>query len=369
MSDRLYVSTRKGLFALDRKDRGRWQIASVSFLGDPITAFLDDAANGVQYAAARLGHFGVKFYRSSDRAQTWEEAAAPTYPPQPELPPGETDPHKWSLDQVWILESGGPAAPDVIWAGTNPGGLFRSDDRGMTWELVRSLWDHPDRKRWFGGGYDIPGIHSICVDRTNAGRVLLAVSCGGVWKTDDGGETWQVRGNGMRAAYMPPEAQFDPVVQDPHRMVQCPSNPDWFWVQHHNGIFVSRDGTESWREIDGVKPSSFGFAVAVHPADAKTAWFIPAIKDERRVPADGRLVVTRTRDGGESFDTLTGGLPQEHAYDLVYRHGLDVSADGTRLAFGSTTGGLYASEDGGDSWQMLSLNLPPIYSVRFAAAA
>ncbi|HEX6985038.1 MAG TPA: exo-alpha-sialidase, partial [Planctomycetaceae bacterium] len=327
----------------------------------------DDAAGGVQYAAARLGHFGVKLYRSSDRAQTWEECAAPCYPPQPESDGGEPDPHKWSLDQVWVLESGGPAAPDVIWAGTNPGGLFRSRDRGTTWELVRPLWEHPDRRRWMGGGYDVPGIHSVCVDPRDPDRIAVGVSTGGVWRTRDGGRSWAAAGEGMRAEYMPPELQFDPVAQDPHRLVQCPSSPEWLWVQHHNGIFVSSDGGDRWREIDGVRPSAFGFAVAVHPADPRTAWFVPATKDERRVPVDGRVVVTRTRDGGESFEVLTRGLPQAHAYDLVYRHALDVSAGGDRLAFGSTTGGLWASEDGGDSWHTLSLNLPPVYAVRFAS--
>jgi hypothetical protein len=367
MSDRLYVSTRKGLFAFDRASRGEWQVVGVSFLGDPITAFLDDPHTEMQYAAARHGHFGVKFYRSADHAKTWEECAAPAYPPQPESVEGQpADPHKWNLDQVWILESGG-AGTGAIWAGTNPGGLFRSRDCGNSWELVRSLWDHSDRKRWFGGGYDVPGIHSVCVDPRNPNHVRVAISCGGVWQTTDGGESWGVRGNGMRAAYMPPEAQFDPVAQDPHRMVQCPADPEWLWVQHHNGIFVSRDGAENWRELDGVKPSSFGFAVAVHPTDPKTAWFVPATKDERRVPVDGRVVVTRTRDGGESFETLTRGLPQAHAYDIAYRHALDVAADGESLAFGSTTGGLWATDDGGDSWHPLSHNLPPIYSVRFAA--
>lgn len=367
MSDRLYVSTRKGLFALDRKAPADWRVACVSFLGDPITAFADDSTNGVQYAAARLGHFGVKLYRSFDQARTWEECAAPAYPPQPELPESETDPHKWSLDQVWILETGGPAAPDVLWAGTNPGGLFRSRDRGDTWELIRPLWDHPARKRWFGGGYDIPGIHSICTDAANPNRLLVGVSCGGVWRTEDGGGSWTVYGNGMIADYMPPEARNDPVIQDPHRVVRCPSAPSWLWVQHHNGIFVSENEGELWRRIENVQPSAFGFAVAVHPQDPRTAWFVPAIKDERRVPADGRVVVTRTRDGGHSFEPLTRGLPQEHAYDLVYRHALDIDPDGDRLAFGSTTGHLWATEDAGDSWHPLPQHLPPVYSVRFAA--
>jgi len=161
---------------------------------------------------------------------------------------------------------------------------------------------------------------------------------------------------------MPPDKQFEPNVQDPHMVAQCPSNPDSLWVQHHNGIFKSTDGAKSWTEIKDVKPSVFGFAVSVHPYDADTAWFIPAVKDEKRYPSSGRVVVNRTRDGGKSFETLTRGLPQEHAYDLVFRHALDVDETGDVLAFGSTTGSLWISEDAGDRWQSISSNLPPVYA-------
>ena len=137
------------------------------------------------------------------------------------------------------------------------------------------------------------------------------------------------------------------------------------WVQHHNGIFRSTDAGANFTEISGVKPSVFGFAVAVHPADADTAWFVPSVKDEKRYPSEGRVVVNRTRDGGKTFQTLTQGLPQVHAYDLVYRHALDVDETGDRLAFGSTTGSLWLSENAGDSWQTWSLNLPAIHAVRF----
>jgi hypothetical protein len=170
----------------------------------------------------------------------------------------------------------------------------------------------------------------------------------------------------MRAAYMPPDQAHDPVVQDPHRVVQCRSAPAVFWTQHHNGIFRSVDDLGSWTEITTASPSTFGFALAVHPDDPDTAWFVPAQKDEKRVPVDGAVVVTRTRDGGKTFDVLRRGLPQEHAYDLVYRHGLDVGADGATLAMGSTTGSLWVSVDQGDEWQTVSTHLPPIHAVRFA---
>jgi len=230
---------------------------------------------------------------------------------------------------------------------------------------VRSLWDHPKRKKWFGGGADLPGIHSICVDPRESQRVQLGVSCGGVWTTTDGGATWDCAGEGMRAAFMPPEQALDPAFQDPHRIVQCESDPDRLWIQHHNGIFKSDDGGVTCSEVQTAQPSSFGFAVVVHPEDPNTAWFVPGVKDEKRYPVDGALVVTRTRDGAESFDVLRDGLPQQHAYDIVYRHGLDIDAAGETLAFGSTTGNLYVSENRGDSWRCVGNNLPPIYSVRF----
>ena len=148
-------------------------------------------------------------------------------------------------------------------------------------------------------------------------------------------------------------------------MVRCPAAPDNYWIQHHNGVFRADDGIGRWTEV---KPShaEFGFAVAVHPRNPATAWFVPAVKDEYRYPADGRFVVARTRDGGASFDLLSEGLPQAPAYDLVYRHGLEVDETGERLAVGSTTGGLWFSEDGGDRWTQSPVRLPPIYAVRFA---
>jgi hypothetical protein len=169
----------------------------------------------------------------------------------------------------------------------------------------------------------------------------------------------------MRAAYMPPDQGGDPDIQDPHRMVQCPGAPDHFWAQHHNGIFKSTDNLGHWEEVERVAPSGFGFAVAVHPRDPATAWFVPAVKDEVRVPVDGKLVVNRTRDGGRSFTSCGWGLPQEYAYDLIYRHALAVSPDGNELVFGSTTGSLWFSADQGDSWEMLTSHLPPVYCVRW----
>jgi hypothetical protein len=371
MSVRCHVATRKGLFTLVN-GASKWSIERTAFLGDPVSAILHDPRSGTLYAALNHGHFGNKVHRSRDGGATWEEIATPEYPEKPEgwtpRAPVEGTPADWALKQIWVLAPGGADEPDVLWCGTLPGGLFRSEDGGESWALNRALWDDPRREEWFGGGADYPGIHSICVDPRDARHVLLGVSCGGVWRTRDGGGSWDLAGTGLRAAYMPPERAYDPAVQDPHLVAQSPSQPDVLWTQHHNGIFRTTDGAATWTEIEDVQPSVFGFPVAVHPHDADTAWFVPARKDEFRYPVDASVVVNRTRDGGRTFQALTDGLPQQHAYDLVYRHALDVDASGDRLAFGSTTGSVWASNDGGDSWQHVSAHLPPVYAVRFERA-
>jgi photosystem II stability/assembly factor-like uncharacterized protein len=367
MSDRFLVSTRKGLFEFRRAPagpQGRWEPARVSFLGQPVTIALPDPRDATLYAALTLGHFGVKLQRSSDGGASFEEIPAPRYPERPE---GSDDPMPWSVAQVWSLEAGGADQPGVLWAGTIPGGLFRSPDRGESWELASALWERKDRLEWTGGGYDLPGIHSICVDPRDSARLAVGISIGGVWVSEDAGRSFEPRSKGMFAAYVPPDLRESPNHQDPHRLVQCEANPDVLWVQHHNGVFRSRDGAASWVEIASRPPSVFGFAAAVHPRDPDTAWFVPAEKDECRVPVGGQLVVARTRDGGASFEPLREGLPQKDAYDLVYRHGLAVDESGERLVMGTTTGSLFVSEDGGERWSCLSTHLPPIDAVRFVA--
>jgi hypothetical protein len=366
MNDSLLISTRKGLFWLKRQ-RGNWAIDRADFLGDNVTLTLTDARSGYHYAALDHGHFGVKLHRSAGAG--WEEIAAPAYPPKPEGLE-ENDmwgrPLAWTTARIWALQAGGSDEPGVIWCGTLPGGLFRSADHGNSWEMIRSLWDHPKRNQWMVGGADLPGIHSVIVDPRNSKRVWIAVSTGGVWFTDDAGASWSQRGEGMRAEHVPPELTHDPIAQDVHCLAQCPAAPHRMWVQHHNGIFISSDEGKTFNEIVGVEPSTFGFPVAAHPREPDTAWFVPEIKDEKRIPREGRLVLTRTRDGGKSFDILTNGLPQGHAYDIVYRHALAIDPTGERLAFGSTTGGVWVSEDQGDSWSSVTHTLPPVYAVRFA---
>src|SRR5258708_4516679 len=341
MSDRLLVGTRKGLFEIARRN-GTWVVSEAHFLGEPVSAVLADA-EGTVYAALDLGAFGAKLWRR-DRGGHWRELAAPAFPPKPD--DAVDDPHPWSVGKIWTLEPGG--VPGRLLAGTMPGALFRSDDGGASWALNEALWRMPERRQWGGvAGGEQPGISSVLVDPHNPSDIRLGISTAGVWATTDAGASWRLINHGMYAEYMPPERRDDPIVQDVHQLARCAARPEVVWCQHHNGVFRSEDAGATWRDVPAIRPSKFGFAVAAHPRDPNTAWFVPAIKDERRIPVDGKLVVARTRDGGRSFDVLTEGLPQRHAYDLVWRHALAVDRTGARLAFGSTSGGGWGLQDRG----------------------
>jgi hypothetical protein len=358
MSDLLRIATRKGLF-IGRRLRSGWQLeAPPDFLGQPVSNLLRDPRDGALYAALNLGHFGVKLHRSDDGGTTWAELPAPAFAKSE----AKDAP---SVQLIWTLVPGGAEEPGVLWAGTIPGALFRSADRGQTWQLNEALWTVPGREKWFGGGYDKPGIHSILLDPCDSRAMTVGVSCGGLWKSADGGASWSVGGRGLFAAYMPPEMAEQPEIQDPHRLAHCGARPERLWCQHHNGMFISDDAGRTFRSIEPPKPSAFGFAVAAHPEKPDTAWFVPAVKDECRVPADGHLVVLRSDDGGASFTAFDRGLPSSRSYDLIYRHAFDVDRAGRRLAMGSTTGNLWLSEDGGEAWTPLSAHLPPIAALAF----
>lgn len=354
MTERMLVATRKGLISFVRKN-GKWAIARTDFPGVAVTAALHDKRDGTIYAMLKHGHFGSKLHRSDDDGKTWIELPAPAFAADAAGEP--------VLFQIWTLEAGGADEPGRLWAGALPAGLFRSDDRGDTWQQVSALWNVPERAKWFGGGYDEAGIHTIAPDPRDSSRVFVGISCGGVWETRDSGGSWSLLGDGLVATYLPPEQAGVRESQDPHRIARCAAAPDTMWMQHHNGIFHSTDAGATWSQLK-LPGDDFGFAVAAHPKNSRTAWFVPAIKDELRVPRDGAFTVTRTRDGGKTWDSLSDGLPQKDAYDLVYRHGLDIDDSGTQLAMGSTTGSLWLSENAGDGWTLLNAHLPPIYAVR-----
>lgn len=349
----LHIATRKGLFTLPEASATA-PVAWPAFAGEAVTAVLP--VGDRLYAALRLGHFGVKLHRSEDRGESWTELPAPAFPAGLDEAP--------AVDMIWTMV----AAPLTgrLYAGTLPAALFQSDDGGETWQLVESLWQVPQRKDWQGGGYDLPGLHSILIDPREEANLTVAVSTGGVWRSADGGASWTLVGDGLHADYMPPALARDLVMQDVHRLAQCSAAPETVWCQHHNGIFRSDDGGTTFERLDPVQPSAFGFAVAAHPGDPATAWFVPAIKDECRIPVNARLAVTRTTDGGRTFEAIGRGLPETPCYDLIYRHGLAVSADGDVLAMGSTTGNLWIGTAGGEQWRRLEVHLPPIAQVVLA---
>jgi photosystem II stability/assembly factor-like uncharacterized protein len=362
----LFVSTRKGLFIVEKKVNG-YGVVAHHFHGEPVTQFLvdpRDGKHGAWYAALRMGHFGVKMRKSVDRGETWTEIASPAFPVKPTEGPWADDASAWSNDMVWSLACAGTRAGE-LWAGCAPAGFFHSKDGGATWQLVESLWLNEKRKAWFGGGYDHAGIHSICVDPRDHRHVTIAISCGGVWTTHDEGASWSLIGEGMLAPYMPEDGVNDPNTQDAHSLKQCAASPEIMWVQHHAGCYRSTDGGKNFTRLTAPTSTDFGFPIACDSNNPLRAWVVPARADTFRYATDGAMHVARTDDGGKTWQVFRRGLPQTHAYDLVYRHGLALANDNTTLAIGSTTGGVWISEDAGESWKEIEARLPPVAAVGF----
>lgn len=363
-ADTMIVGTRKGLFIL-KNGRGGWKVWTYSHSASPVPYAFVDTRTGTLWASLDHGHWGSKLHRSRDLGKKWEEIPAPKYPKRARMKSwADTRPVPAALRYIWIIAPGGEDQPDRMYLGTEPGGLFRSDDGGKTFDLVKTLWNHPSREKgWFGGGRDYPGIHSVIVDPRDSRRVLVAVSCAGVFETRDDGKTWAPRNKGMTADFLPdPKAEFG---QDPHFVDYHPDHPDHLWMQNHCGIYRSTNGGKAWKPVSKKnKLPHFGFAIAVDETKPDTAWVVPAISDTHRIAVDGKMAVCRTTDGGKNWRAFRKGLPQKDCYDVTFRHALDNSY-GT-VAFGTTTGNLYVSANRGQSWEAVAHNLPPIYSVRFA---
>jgi photosystem II stability/assembly factor-like uncharacterized protein len=358
-SNRLLLGTNKGLLVVEPKGSGLHLIHE-AHRAIPVSYAATDPRHGTLWACLDHGHWGRKLHRSRDGGATWAEVTAPKFPEGAEVKAGQPA----SVSYLWIVMPGGADQPNRLYIGTEPGGLFQSDDGGDSFCLVESLWNHPSRPdNWFGGGRDHPGLCSIALDPRDSRHVVVGISVGGVFETCDGGQTWIGRNKGLLANYLPnPEAEYG---HDPHYLLMSPSNPDVWWQQNHCGIFRSTDSGANWQHISQPGgPAYFGFAIAVDDQDENNAWVVPAVDAEYRLAVGNALCVCRTEDGGQTWTALRNGLPQENTYDLVYRHALDKRGD--RLAFGTTTGNLYWSDDRGDSWRCLSHHLPPILSVRFA---
>jgi hypothetical protein len=361
----LLVATRKGLFVLEHLN-GEWSISAHHFVGEPVSQTLVDPRTNSWYAALKLGHFGAKLHRSDDQGKTWRELNCPALPPKPTEGYWADDPSIWSIEMIWSLAAGSASQPGRLWAGCMPAALFRSDDHGNSWQLCESLWMDERRKQWVGGGNDYPGMHSVVVDPRDANHVTVAVSCGGIWTSHDSGQSFELIGNGFNATFMPPEFAREPNAQDPHRLSMCSAHPDVMWVQLHDGMYRSIDSGRHFTQISAhPKLGQFGFAVVAHPSDPLSAWFVPAVSDAHRFAPNASLVVTRTRDGGQSYETLQSGLPTSHCYDLIYRHCAVLAKNERTFAIASTTGNLWISPDAGEHWQAISTHLPPIAALEF----
>ena len=359
MKSTILLGTRKGLIAY-RSRNGRWQVENLSFEGQPVSIAYADPRDGTWWACLDHGHWGVKLHRSADRGGNWTEVPSPAYPEGEEVKDGVPAATRY----IWSMAHGGTKQVSRLWLGTDPGGLFISDDGGDSFRLVESLWRHPSRKtHWMGGGRDQPGIHSIVVDPRDEDHIHIGISCAGVFESMDAGNSWQVRNNGLKAEFLPdPDTN---IGHDPHILVAAPTNPDILWQQNHCGIFRSTDSGNTWLDVSQPEgPARFGFAIAVADDDPNQAWVAPADSDMVRAAIKGALCICRTDDGGKTWKEFRKGLPQENCFDIVYRHAMAIAGDA--LVFGTTTGNLFFSPDRGANWLTLNNYLPMIYSAQFA---
>jgi photosystem II stability/assembly factor-like uncharacterized protein len=356
---RLLVGTRMGLFLLESdRDRRTWRMHGPEIAGYEIYhAVWDPRTPGTGYAAARHAVWGAHVYRTADGGRTWEMCLETPRHPQERGEP---------LRAIWYLAPGPAAEPDTVYAGIEPAGLFVSRDRGESWEPVPGLNDHPTRDTWqpAGGGL---ALHSISFDPTDPAVRYAALSAGGVYRSDDGGRTWHPKNRGVRADFLP--RRFPETGHCVHKLVLHPAKPERLYQQNHCGTYRSDDRGDTWVEITDGLPSDFGYPIAVDPSDPDTAYVIPEQSSHLRTTVDGRLRVYRTRDAGRSWRACTNGLPQRNVFVTVLREAMATDGlDPCGVYFGTSSGHLFASRDGGDTWEMIAGFLPRILSVEATVA-
>ncbi|MEQ9424734.1 MAG: glycosyl hydrolase [Cyclobacteriaceae bacterium] len=359
MPNKILLATAKGVVVYQRSNT-HWKFEQTHFLGMAASQVFIDPRNGAWWVSLAHKHWGQKLHYSLDEGTTWKEVATPKYPDGAEITPGKPA----VLKYIWSIASGGDNKPERIWVGTDPGGLFLSEDYGKSFVLNQPLWQHPSRPdHWFGGGRDNAGIHSIAIDPRDSDHFYIGISCAGVFETFDSGASWNSANAGLKADYLPnPNGQYG---HDPHAIRICTSNPDIIWQQNHCGIFRSTDAGKNWTDLSDKKQlAHYGFALAIDQQNPNEAWVIPAVSDQMRVAPNFSLNVCHTSDGGNSWHQLNKGLPQGGAFDIVLRHGLDIFKD--EMVFGTNTGNLFYSADRGHSWQSLNNYLPTIFAVSFA---
>jgi hypothetical protein len=348
----LLVGTRKGLFVLTGEPSAPFEVTDRAFAGDSVEYAVRDPRSGRVFASVTSPFYGPKLWYTDDPAGDWEQASGVA------LPEGG----EGALERIWVLVPG--EADGTLYAGGDPGVLFESRDGGATWELNRGLWEHESRGRWQPGGGGLC-VHSIATWPGEPERLAVAISAAGVWLSDDGGATWRNGNQGLVARYLPEDAPSDQIALCVHRLHRAPSRPERMFMQFHGGVYRSDDAGETWTDIAAGLPSDFGFPLAIDPADSDSAYIIPLTADVDRVTPDGRVRVYETRDAGTTWAARGDGLPQGHAYLTVLREAFDWVGEGEALGlyFGATSGDVFGSGDAGATWATAATRLPPVLSV------
>jgi hypothetical protein len=351
----LLVATKKGLFVLEGDPGPGFEVTARLFAGEPVEFAMRDPRSGRLLAAVTSPFYGPKIFHAHDAGDEWVQAEGVA------LPEGDDA----ALERIWVLEPG--EADGTVYAGGDPGVLFESEDGGATWALNRSLWEHPTRPHWQPGGGGLC-LHSIVPWPGDAGRLALGVSAVGVWLTEDGGGTWSHGNGGLVPGYMPEDAREGTMDLCIHAMQRAPRRPERLFMQFHGGVYRSDDAGETWVDIGAGLPSDFGFPLAVDPADPDSAYVIPLNADMDRVTPDGRVRVYETRDAGATWTARGDGLPDRDAYLTVLRQAFAGRGEGPALElyFGATSGDVFGSADAGATWTTVARNLPPVHAVRAA---
>ena len=307
------------------------------------------------FASGTSEHWGPGIYRSDDLGRSWRENDGVSVRFPADL--GS------SVERVWQIQPGSEAEPDVVWAGTQPSALFRSEDRGESFSLVRSLWDHPHRPAW-GAGFGGQAIHTVVPHPTDPQRVTVAMSTGGVYRSADGGASWSPANVGIKAYFFPdPWPEFGQCV---HKVAAHPARPERLFAQNHHGVYRSDDGGERWVSIADGLPADFGFPVVVHPHDPDTVYVFPLVADGARIPPEGQARVWRSSDAGATWTPSDRGLP-DGFYAAVMRDAMTADqGDPAGLYLGARDGTVWCSLDDGESWTQLAAHLPDVLSVRAA---
>ena len=354
----LLVGTTKGAFIFrSNAQRTRWELAGPYFHGHAIYALAyDNRAGQRRIWVATSSFWGTLLRSSDDYGKSW------TNPQEaPVRFPADTG---VSLRNIWQITLGPPDEPGHLYCGVEPAALFETRDGGETWYLVRGLFDHPHRSRWMPGNGGL-ALHSILLDPVDKKRMYIAISSGGVYRTDDSGTTWTARNRGIAAPFMPDK--YPEFGQCVHKIALHSARPERLFLQNHRGIYRSDDRAENWIDVANGVPSDFGFPIVIHPHDPDCAYVVPVESEEFRCSCEGRLRVYRTRNAGTSWEPLSRGLPQKQAYETVLRDAMTAdSCDPAGFYFGTRSGQLFGSQDEGKTWTKIHDSLPSIACVRTA---